>query len=52
MNMVRKTVAEVLVDVLAEAGVERIYGVPGMLRAVLNGSGDELMDLAKVNLLR
>ena len=24
-----KTVAELLVEVLAEAGVERIYGVPG-----------------------
>jgi thiamine pyrophosphate-dependent acetolactate synthase large subunit-like protein len=27
--MTRKTVAELLVDVLAEAGVERVYGVPG-----------------------
>ena len=27
--MARKTVAALLVDVLAQAGVERIYGVPG-----------------------
>ncbi|HTF66772.1 MAG TPA: hypothetical protein VK638_29215 [Edaphobacter sp.] len=27
--MTRKTVAELLVDVLAEAGVERVYGVSG-----------------------
>ena len=35
--MARKTVAELLADVLAEAGVE---------------GGDELIDLAKANLLR
>ena len=29
MDMARKTLAELLVDVLAEAGVERVYGVPG-----------------------
>src|ERR1700750_2946385 len=39
MNMVRKTVAELLVDVLAEAGVERIYGVPG---DSLNGITDSM----------
>jgi pyruvate dehydrogenase (quinone) len=27
--MVRKTVAEVLVDVLVDSGVERAYGLPG-----------------------
>jgi len=37
--MVRKTVAELLVDVLAEAGVERIYGVPG---DSLNGITDSI----------
>jgi hypothetical protein len=90
-----KKVADLLVDVLAEAGVRRIYGVVGdslngitdairvknnlewvhvarqelamsptitleqakgfslfMLRAVLNGRGDEIIDLARVNLLR
>src|SRR6201987_3508313 len=39
MDMARKTVAELLVDVLAEAGVERIYGVPG---DSLNGITDSL----------
>src|ERR1700740_2785474 len=39
MNMVRKTVAELLVDVLAEAGVERVYGVPG---DSLNGITDSI----------
>ena len=28
-DMAKKTVAELLVDVLAEAGIERVYGVPG-----------------------
>jgi len=37
--MARKTVAELLVDVLAEAGVERIYGVPG---DSLNGITDSI----------
>src|SRR6201985_1347558 len=37
--MVRKTVAELLVDVLVEAGVERIYGVPG---DSLNGITDSI----------
>src|SRR6478672_12356187 len=37
--MVRKTVAELLVDVLTEAGVERIYGVPG---DSLNGITDSI----------
>ena len=37
--MVRKTVAELLVDVLAEAGVERVYGVPG---DSLNGITDSI----------
>jgi len=37
--MARKTVAELLVHVLAEAGVERIYGVPG---DSLNGITDSL----------
>jgi len=36
---VAKTVAELLVDVLAEAGVERIYGVPG---DSLNGITDSI----------
>src|ERR1700747_654527 len=39
MAMVRKTVAELLVDVLVEAGVERIYGVPG---DSLNGITDSI----------
>src|ERR1700751_2109648 len=39
MDMARKTVAELLVDVLAEAGVERIYGVPG---DSLNGITDSI----------
>jgi pyruvate dehydrogenase (quinone) len=37
--MSRKTVAELLVDVLAEAGVERVYGVPG---DSLNGITDSI----------
>jgi pyruvate dehydrogenase (quinone) len=37
--MTRKTVAELLVDVLAEAGVERVYGVPG---DSLNGITDSI----------
>jgi len=37
--MARKTVAELLVDVLAEASVERIYGVPG---DSLNGITDSI----------
>ena len=37
--MARKTVAELLVDVLAEAGVERVYGVPG---DSLNGITDSI----------
>jgi len=37
--MARKTVAELLVNVLAEAGVERIYGVPG---DSLNGITDSI----------
>jgi pyruvate dehydrogenase (quinone) len=39
MNMLRKTVAELLVDVLAQAGVERVYGVPG---DSLNGITDSI----------
>src|SRR6201994_3209430 len=39
MDMARRTVAELLVEVLAEAGVERIYGVPG---DSLNGITDSL----------
>src|ERR1700693_3287678 len=39
MKMARKTVAELLVDVLAEAGVKRIYGVPG---DSLNGITDSI----------
>src|ERR1700754_5004917 len=39
MDMARKTVAELLVDVLAEAGVERVYGVPG---DSLNGITDSI----------
>src|SRR3989441_3498010 len=38
-DMARKTVAELLVDVLAEAGVERVYGVPG---DSLNGITDSI----------
>jgi hypothetical protein len=30
--MVRKTVAELLVDVLVDAGVERAYGLDGIAR--------------------
>src|ERR1700692_3738666 len=37
--MSRKTVAELLVDVLAKAGVERVYGVPG---DSLNGITDSI----------
>ncbi len=37
--MARKTVAKLLVDVLAEAGVERVYGVPG---DSLNGITDSI----------
>ena len=44
--MAPKKVAELLVDALAEAGVQRMYG------AVLSGRGDEIIDLAKTNLLR
>src|ERR1700760_4259031 len=39
MDMARKTVAALLVDVLAEAGVERVYGVPG---DSLNGITDSI----------
>src|SRR6266446_6240471 len=39
MDMARKTVAELLVDVLVDAGVERIYGVPG---DSLNGITDSI----------
>src|SRR5258707_14483416 len=39
MDMARKTMAELLVDVLAEAGVARIYGVPG---DSLNGITDSI----------
>jgi pyruvate dehydrogenase (quinone) len=39
MDMARRTVAELLVDVLAEAGVERVYGVPG---DSLNGITDSI----------
>src|SRR6201993_1956971 len=39
MNMVRKTVAELLVDVLVDTGVERVYGVPG---DSLNGITDSI----------
>src|SRR5689334_13928162 len=39
VDMARKTVAELLVDVLAEAGVERVYGVPG---DSLNGITDSI----------
>src|SRR5712675_1404811 len=38
-DMARKTVAELLVDVLADAGVERVYGVPG---DSLNGITDSI----------
>lgn len=37
--MAEKTVAELLIDVLAEAGVERVYGVPG---DSLNGITDSI----------
>jgi hypothetical protein len=37
--MVRKTVAELLVDVRVDAGVERAYGLPGNS---LNGSTDSM----------
>jgi pyruvate dehydrogenase (quinone) len=39
MDMARKTVAELMVDVLVDAGVERIYGVPG---DSLNGITDSI----------
>src|SRR6201988_1680679 len=39
IDMARKTVAEFLVNVLAEAGVERVYGVPG---DSLNGITDSI----------
>src|SRR6201993_3567581 len=39
MDMARKTVAELSVDVLAEAGVESVYGVPG---DSLNGITDSI----------
>ena len=39
VDMARKTVAELLVDVLAEAGVERVYGIPG---DSLNGITDSI----------
>jgi pyruvate dehydrogenase (quinone) len=47
--MAKKRVADLFVDVLAEAGVRKIYGVSG---DSLNGITDEIVDLAKVNLLR
>src|SRR5271163_1034291 len=98
--MARKKVADLLVEVLVEAGVRRMYGVSGdslngitdsiratkslqwvhlrheetaafaagaeahptleqakgfslfMMKAVLSGRGDEILDLARVNLLR
>src|ERR1700758_2421674 len=39
MDMARKTVAELLVDILAEVGVERVYGVAG---DSLNGITDSI----------
>jgi pyruvate dehydrogenase (quinone) len=39
MNMMRKTVAELLVDVLVDAGVERASGLPGNS---LNGITDSM----------
>src|SRR5260370_41213589 len=46
MNMARKTGAGLLVDVLAEAGVERIYGVPG---DSLNGITDSIRVRPDIN---
>jgi hypothetical protein len=39
-----QTVADLLAQTLAEAGVER------MLKAIINGRGDEIVELAKTNL--
>jgi hypothetical protein len=54
--MSTKRVADVLVDTLLAAGVERIYGLAGDslngIKAVINGRDDELVDLAKINLFR
>jgi hypothetical protein len=44
--MAKRRVADVLVDTLVAAGVKQVY------KAVLSGRGDELVDLAKVNLFR
>lgn len=82
--MAKKNIADLLVDTLARAAAERVYGLAGdslngitdatrrhqkirwipvrheetagfclfMLKAVLSGRGDQVIDLAKVNLFR
>jgi hypothetical protein len=70
--MAKKKVADLLVEILAEAVVRMVYGLSGdslngitdsirekadfggrdALQAVLSGRGDEVIDLARVNLLR
>ena len=44
--MAKKTVAHLLVDVLAEAGVRRIYGVSG---DSLNGVTDSILSLIHIS---
>jgi hypothetical protein len=62
--MGEKKVAELLVNTLVSREVSRIYGVAGdslngitgfgifMIKAVLSGRRDEIVDLARTNLLR
>jgi pyruvate dehydrogenase (quinone) len=45
MGMARKTVAELLVDILVEAGVKRVYGVAG---DSLNGITDSIRTLDQI----
>ena len=48
-----KTVADQFVETLAAAGVKRIYGIGftlHMLKAVLDGRAEDLVDLARTNL--
>jgi thiamine pyrophosphate-dependent acetolactate synthase large subunit-like protein len=45
-----KTVADQFDETLAAAGVKRIYGI--MLKAIMSGRTDEIIDLAKTKLWR
>ena len=44
-------VADLLIQILHQGGIRRVYGM-WLLKAVLNGRGDQVVDLARTNLLR